>query len=358
MEISSFLANNIVKEMKKIIGKDLNFIDSNGIIIASTNLERVNTFHEGAKEAISKNKTIKIMRDNEYNGAKKGINLPLKFNKELVGVIGISGETKEVEKYGQIIKKMAEILIKEACYQKKIEEENEEEKIILEALLLENLQPNNTIIFSKDFSKFEKKGSGSVISIKLLNNHLNSIKKTFSEIKNIVKKKDGFLMLNKTIITVLYFHNSKNDILKFLTPFLEKENLLIGVGELKKTYTDFKNSYSESITALDWGIKNKNKITFYQELELELIVKNLDFNTSSTYKNKIFKTLSQKEIQEVKEIFILYEKYNGSLQKIAFELNIHPNTLQYKLNKIAENINLDMRKYKDFSKLKIAFLIL
>ncbi|WP_291256309.1 sugar diacid recognition domain-containing protein [Fusobacterium sp.] len=36
MEIAKELAESIVKEMKKVIEKDLNFINSEGIIVAST----------------------------------------------------------------------------------------------------------------------------------------------------------------------------------------------------------------------------------------------------------------------------------------------------------------------------------
>ena len=43
--------------------------------------------------------------------------------------------------------------------------------------------------------------------------------------------------------------------------------------------------------------------------------------------------------------------------KIAKELFIHVNTLQYKLNKLYEKTNLNMRNYNDFTKLKIAFML-
>ncbi|MBM6821147.1 sugar diacid recognition domain-containing protein [Fusobacterium mortiferum] len=80
MEISKKLAQSIVFEMKKIIEKDLNFIDSNGIIIASTDDKRIGSYHEGGKQVVLKNDIVKVTRDEEYIGAKKGINLPLKFN--------------------------------------------------------------------------------------------------------------------------------------------------------------------------------------------------------------------------------------------------------------------------------------
>lgn len=54
MEISKELAQSIVVEMKKIIDKDLNFIDSNGIIIASTDETRIGTYHAGGKQNIKK----------------------------------------------------------------------------------------------------------------------------------------------------------------------------------------------------------------------------------------------------------------------------------------------------------------
>ena len=60
MEISKELAQSIVVEMKKIIDKDLNFIDSNGIIIASTDETRIGTYHAGGKQVILRKDIIKI----------------------------------------------------------------------------------------------------------------------------------------------------------------------------------------------------------------------------------------------------------------------------------------------------------
>lgn len=37
---------------------------------------------------------------------------------------------------------------------------------------------------------------------------------------------------------------------------------------------------------------------------------------------------------------------------------MHVNTLQYKLNKFYEKTGLDIRKFKDFTKIKIAYMLL
>lgn len=358
MEISKELAQSIVVEMKKIIDKDLNFIDSNGIIIASTDETRIGTYHEGGKQVILKKDIIKISKDDEYLGSRKGINLPLNFNNELIGVIGISGETNEVEKYGQIIKRMSEILIKEAWILKRNEEENEKERIFLETLLFQNNFLYKPIIFSETLEEIEKKKNGVIIVGKIIKIYdLESIKKIYDPIRIKVKKYNGYSMLNQNTIIILIFHQTKEKILEFLSDIYRKEFLNFGVGEIKGRIGELKNSYEEGIEALEWGIKSKTKITFYSELDLELIVKNITENLSQTYKEKIFKGLDEKEIAELKEIFNLYEKNNGSLIKISKELFIHVNTLQYKLNKYQDKINLDIRNFKDFSKLKIAFML-
>lgn len=358
MEISKDLAQSIVVEMKKIIEKDLNFIDSNGMIIASTDESRIGTYHEGGKQAILKNNIVKINRDGEYLGAKKGINLPLNFSGDLIGVIGISGETKEVEKYGQIIKRMSEILIREAYLSKKNEEKIEKEKIFLETLLFQNDYLYNPLIFSETLEEIKNRKGGAIIVGKILEKYeLDIIKKIFNEILIKVKKYRGYVMLNQNIVIILNFYKNKENIKEFLEEFDKKDYLIFGVGEIKERIGELRESYKEGFEALDWGIKNKEKITFYEELDLELIVKNITKNLAQVYKNKIFKKLSNQEIEEYREIFRLYEKYNGSLHKIANELFIHVNTLQYKLNKFYDKTNLNIRDYNNFAKLKIAFML-
>ena len=62
-------------------------------------------------------------------------------------------------------------------------------------------------------------------------------------------------------------------------------------------------------------------------------------------------------MEEYKKIISLYEKYNGSLLKISKEFGCHTNTLQYKLNKFVEKTGYDIRKYRDFVIIRLAFFL-
>lgn len=367
IEISKIIAQNIVDEMKKIIKKDLNFIKINGEILASTNKKRIGNFHEGALKALNSNKTVVIDWDEQYPGSKKGVNIPVKLYDETIGVIGISGDKEEVEKYGEIIKRMTEILIKEAFILKKEERDNENDRLIIETLLnnTTNSFIKNTII-SKEIEKIEKSLTKTVIvsKIDLFKDYdYEIIKKVFNTIKTKIKKNLGYLLINQNIVTIILLNKKNNDIKKIID-YLKQEiesneniKLYFGIGEIKINNNDLITSYTEALNSLEWCLKDKKEFIFYENLDLEILLNKIDNNTSLKYKNKIFKTLSNSEICEYKNIFFYYEKYNGSLKKISSELFMHINTLQYKLNKFTEKTNLDIRNYKDFSKIKLAFMI-
>lgn len=365
MEITKELATNIVKEMKKIIGKDINYINKKGEIIASTDEKRIGTYHLGAKEVIKKHKVIVIQKDEEYLGAKKGINLPVEFDGRVIGVIGISGKKDEVEKFGQIIKKMTEILIKEAYLKEKEDIENEYEKILLENLLVEHNIGQKSLIISSMMDEIILREKGRVISIKLENiKNINKGKKYFNAIKKITKLEKGYLMLSKGVITILLFNKERKQIEKIIEKirkellFYDDIDIIFGIGRSKIMIEELKNSYIESLTALEWSIKNKVSFFYYEDMKLEIILNDIDKSTKERYIEELFKNLDFREIEEFKEIFIAYEKNNGSIEKTAKEIYIHKNTLQYRINKFREKTGLDIRNYKDFSILKIAYMII
>ena len=110
--IEASVVQDILTRMKEIIHQELNFFSTDGIIIASTDPSRIGQVnHKGAQFVLEKNQPIVIEFDNQYQGAKQGINLPVDIDNQIVGVIGITGKKEEVSQFGQIIKEMTKILI-------------------------------------------------------------------------------------------------------------------------------------------------------------------------------------------------------------------------------------------------------
>ncbi len=100
------VAQEIVDKTIQIIKLNVNIMDSKGIIIASGNKKRIGTLHEGALIAISRDEPVII--DNylkeKLTGTAEGINLPIRFRGEIIGVVGISGECEKVKEYSELVK--------------------------------------------------------------------------------------------------------------------------------------------------------------------------------------------------------------------------------------------------------------
>ena len=156
MKIPKNLATTIVGNLKEIINQDINYIDKNGIIIASTNQDRVGTYHGGAKRVIATKSELVISFDAQYEGTKSGINLPVYFQNDIVGVIGITGSEDEVGRYGKIIKQMTEILIKEAFLAEQEKTARESIKQFIEELLfLKHKEDKRTVKMHSELLNIE-----------------------------------------------------------------------------------------------------------------------------------------------------------------------------------------------------------
>lgn len=358
MEIPVDIASKIVKDMKNIINQDLNFIDVKGTIIASTDSKRCGTKHEAALKCVSTNSVIVINSDYEYIGSKKGINIPVHLDNEIVGIIGITGDRNEVEKYGKIIKSMTEILIKEAWLKEMSMKKREYNRNVIETLLFSNhknidfyssvKQPYSVIVGNID-NKFENNED----LYKILEAHLS-----FS-------KKNIFTITSNEIIILMNENHKKyirDIVIGIQTRLVEcfKFNFKFGIGKLvENNINDFKKSYLEGKNALQYitNFETDKNVVLYSELDLGIFFPSLDSYKISEFLKKVFKNLSEKEIESFYEIFLVYKNNNGSIKEASEELYMHKNTLQYQLNKLEKLTGYNPRKLKDFTVLDIAFAL-
>lgn len=97
MEIPVNIARNIVNILESNIGHKINFMDSKGQIIASSDTSRIGQIHEGALVVTRTGKAFTITSDMNYSFTREGINLPVEIDNRIIGTVGITGKSKEVE---------------------------------------------------------------------------------------------------------------------------------------------------------------------------------------------------------------------------------------------------------------------
>lgn len=111
--ISEALALRIVEAAKEVIRHEVNFIRTDGIIVASTTPERIGTRHAAALEALARGEVVEVDATTLYEGSRPGINCPVVVDGQPLGVIGIAGEARECRPLANLLTKIAELLIRE-----------------------------------------------------------------------------------------------------------------------------------------------------------------------------------------------------------------------------------------------------
>jgi len=110
------IAETIVNETMNRLGRNINIMDQDGIIIASGDRLRLGERHLGAWEAIRRGMAIKIDPANQqdWHGAQCGINMPIYFHQRIVGAIGITGDPEKMSPFADFVQMTTGFLLEYA----------------------------------------------------------------------------------------------------------------------------------------------------------------------------------------------------------------------------------------------------
>lgn len=86
-------------------GRTINIMNTDGLIVASSEHGRVGSYHQGAIEAARTGRVVNIRADqlDRYPGAKEGCNMPLRVNGEIIGVVGIYGDPEKIQDIAHLL---------------------------------------------------------------------------------------------------------------------------------------------------------------------------------------------------------------------------------------------------------------
>ncbi|MGL5669609.1 MAG: sugar diacid recognition domain-containing protein, partial [Shewanella sp.] len=135
--LDQHIAKQIVSRTMKIIGHNINVMNGLGVILGSGDPKRIGSTHEGALLAIAQNRNVELSEEvaSGLHGVKPGINLPLHYQGQIIGVIGITGDPAELTHYGELLKMTAEMIVEQANQQDQLQWENRQrEEFILQLI--------------------------------------------------------------------------------------------------------------------------------------------------------------------------------------------------------------------------------
>lgn len=142
MDLSPQDAMSIVTEMKRTIGHDVNIIENNGVILASTNKARIGTVHEGARRLIENRlDSLTVWEDDPAHGVQRGINLPVVLDGRVEGIIGVTGDPADISVFGAVIQRLMEIMLESLQQRRRLAQMDGARDAFLESLFLEDSVP-------------------------------------------------------------------------------------------------------------------------------------------------------------------------------------------------------------------------
>lgn len=356
--ISKEAAQQIVETVKSVCGYNVNFIDPGGNILASTDPERIGSYHSIGRQTAMRGTTLEVWESQQHPGSRPGINVPVFYNQACIAVIGISGQPDKVRPYAELARRVTELLIREQEINTSISLQMEQRSYLLNALLQNN---------SKDPAQLEE----------LLHQlHVDSGKQKRIVLvrfdSSLTEKKTAYLeerVLDcfRRVDVRLYMRQYPNDLVGMLeeekTPnaqFVlkgiaceEQGRVQIAVGRAV-ALEELSVSDDSARVALRVGTESGNAFVMFDDLSLELIFASLSSRNKSEFLNKTINGLNESDL----ELLRVYFSCNMSLTETAKTLFIHKNTVQYQLNRIAKITNLNPRTFQDAVLLYLAITLL
>lgn len=352
------LAQQIVYSVKEVCEKDINFINEKGMIYASTDEERINTYHEIGFQAARSRQIIEVSNNKGFEGTLKGVNIPIMHNGEFIAVIGITGEPEEVRKYANLAEKITRLFLAEQDIFQNRRNQEDRRRHIIRALLRGEIGNHDYMMQElKDF-KIDTASEKRAICIRV-NSRYKATNISMLETKIYqMFHNTGIVLYTYEYPNMFYamiddnqLERNKEILEKFA--FSYKEILMITVGAKESVYR-LKESVETASAALNTSPSNEGKVIFYDQLTLELLLGSVKKQQCEKYIDKTLCNLTEDEI----EILKIYFEEGKSLSATGKRLFLHKNSLQYKLNHIAEKCGYNPREYHDSVLLYLAVVLL
>ena len=367
MYISRQNARSIVDEMKTAIHRDINIMDENGVILASTNPVRQGQVHQGALRIIRENlPSLVIRRDAPEEGVQQGINLPVTIGGRLEGVIGITGDPDDVSAFGDVIKRMTEILLENL--------QRQEQQALLErakSLFVENW------LFSEEPDWGELETRGRLLGLDINDSYTVALlglaepdigKKTRTEelsemrsglilrmIRSRIQDRPGnFCAVIRSRIIVLLCGADRTEAFAAVSGICRdiegyyglRTNA--GISDSSMAPADIRRCYLEAKTAQTVAAHSTGRrVVFYDQVSLEFIVQSIPPAIRQDLRRLIFSACTPQEEAEFAQTIRAYFAWDGDIQTCAEHLFIHRNTFQYRMDRIKRKTGYNLKAPKD-----------
>ncbi len=374
------MAQNIAKSTSEVIGYGVLVTDEKGVIIGCNEEKRIGEFHPPSIRVMQENRpmaTSTVDAEN-YLNVLPGYTLPIQLFDNVLGSVSIAGLPEEVARYGLLVQKQAEIMLREQAF---LESNLLRERALRD--LIENVASYDPRNGNEEFIMMQAKELGFnlsrcraaiVIEMRKWSNEaaesafqrmLRETKTSFSNPRNVICPQENYR------VTVLLSPSSDKDPNKIYeaAETLSKDFLdsVKGKGIHADVSIGFPAFDLQGLTRS--LISARNSLRLAKQLGVKGMIRSEKFTGESlldslpavSRENYVSMTLkgldSRNDYEEMKETFLAWCESPFASGNVADKLSMHRNSLQYRLKKIRSLTGKDPWNFKDAFELWAAFMI-
>lgn len=355
MQLNDALAHQIVSRAMKILSFSVNVMDERGLIIASGNPERLHQRHEGAVLALTENRVVEISEATarELKGVRPGINLPIAYQGELLGVIGISGDPDIVRAYAELVRMTAELILEQAALTEQLQwDKRHKEELVLQLirgegradqlqqvarfLELDLAQPRVVAVLALE----EAEPAQVRELVHLLENPERDNLVAINGLDEIVVLKPA--QLSDGVWQSAQERSRIRQLLSRIPHF----KVRIGVGDYFAGIPGLALSYQTARDTLRRGMRQspRKQVYFFEDYRLSVLLGTLADSWQADQLQKLAQEDTKGTLQKTLRQYFLQD---CDLHPCAEALFIHPNTLRYRLTRIEQITGLNFNKLDD-----------
>ncbi|MCA1179858.1 MULTISPECIES: CdaR family transcriptional regulator [unclassified Pantoea] len=362
------LAQDIVARTMQIIDSNVNVMDARGRIIGSGDRERIGELHEGALLVLSQGRVVDIDEAvaKHLHGVRPGINLPLRIDGDIVGVIGLTGQPTALRHYGELVCMTAEMMLEQARLLHMLAQDSRlREELVLNLIRSDTLSPALSEWAQRLGIDLNQPRVVAVVEVDSGQLGVDSAMSELQQLQTLLTTPDrdnliAIVSLTEMVVLkpALNAHGryDQDDHRRRVDQLLQrmKESgqvrMRIALGNFFTGPGSIARSYRTARTTMMVGKQRmpEQRSFFYQDLVLPVL---LDSLRGGWQANELARPLAKLKANDnnglLRRTLVAWFSHNVQPSATARALFIHRNTLEYRLNRISELTGLNLGNFDD-----------
>ncbi len=353
------LAQDFVEATSLLVGqRTINIMDQKGIIIASTEKHRIGDFHQGASEVLATGKPVRIKKEDlpRYPGTKEGYNMPIFLNDEIIGVVGIFGCEEEVQSIANLLRVYVTQSFSQLQMTQKQNLEAELRNQLLRLLLFGGKSQKEMITKLCGMLNLQLEFPLRIILLyeRAAERNMKHLLDYHQFIQNLIWKNvldrrcDVFGIQNADYVILLGESGELLETRKRLDKLLqeiEREAVWdAAVSSLCRNMEEVSEGMKEvSVLRNRRGgmIQNLEEHTCRMQYLMGRFTVQDGARTAVQMLRRLEDQHGEKQAEQLLQTAQVYYEYGGSVAKAAEKLNLHKNTLLYRMKQLYQTLELE-----------------